>query len=75
MSPLFHRDRIVRATLGTDPAMVGKEVNPEALGRIADYLVECETAFAILRAKGWRGSITDIASAVPKAAHGPSTHD
>lgn len=71
VNAIFHRDRIVRATLGADPAMLGEVADPESLGQIAAYLHDCETAFDILRKRGYGEfgtSIIDMANAVPKAS-------
>lgn len=47
-----HRDNIVRAVLGTNPAMTATVANPEALDAIANVLAENERAKAMLCAQG-----------------------
>lgn len=49
---LEYRDQIVRAVLGTDPAMTAIVANPEALDAIANVLAENERAKAMLCANG-----------------------
>jgi len=66
---LMYRDQIVRAVLGTRPAMLGKEADVAAVNRIAQHLAETEAATELLRAKGYskRGmSMLDIVKALPQ---------
>lgn len=48
-----HRDNIVRAVLGTNPAMTATVANPEALDAIANVLAENERAKAMLCRNGY----------------------
>lgn len=60
---LIYRDQLVRAVIGTRPAMQAKEADPRALSRLCDRLVESEEALELARAAGYgqRGeSIADV---------------
>jgi hypothetical protein len=65
----MYRDQIVRAVLGTRPAMLSKEADAAAVNRIAQHLAETEAATELLRAKGYskRGmNLLDIIKALPQ---------
>jgi len=67
--PTVYRDQMVRAVLGARPAMLAKEADTAALGRLAQRLAEDEQAMELLRAKGYgkRGmSILDMVQALPE---------
>lgn len=67
---LIYRDRIVRAVLGTRPAMLAREADTTALDRICSALVEAEQAKQLLCAKGYglpSQSLSDLARALPNA--------
>jgi hypothetical protein len=66
-----HRDNIVRAILGTNPAMTAIVANPEALDAIANVLAENERAKAILCAKKYGApnmTIDAMVKLVPETA-------
>jgi hypothetical protein len=68
---LIYRDRIVRAVLGTRPAIMAKEVDGAALDRICRGLVEAEEAKQLLCAKGYgfpSQSLVDLVRALPSVA-------
>lgn len=68
--PTIYRDQMVRAVLGTRPAILAKEADTTALNRLAQRLAEDEQALELLRAKGYgrRGmSILDMVEALPPA--------
>lgn len=65
---LIHRDRIVRAVLGTRPAILAKEADAAAIDRICRGLADAEEAKQLLCAKGYgwpSQSLVDLARAVP----------
>jgi hypothetical protein len=49
----LYRDQIVRATLGTQPAILAKPHDQAALDRLAQRLADTEVAVELLRAKGY----------------------
>ena len=68
--PTVYRDQMVRAVLGTRPAMLAKEADTAALNRMAQTLAENEAAIELLRAKGYgkRGmNLLDMVKALPEA--------
>lgn len=68
---ILYRDLIVRAVLGSQPAMLGREADPAALERLCSHLADCEDANATLRAKGYGATgqtIAEIVRTVPVAA-------
>jgi hypothetical protein len=69
--PTVYRDQMVRAVLGTRPAMLAKEADTAALDRIAQRLAETEASMELMRAKGYgpRGmSLLDMIKALPQAS-------
>jgi hypothetical protein len=68
--PTVYRDQMVRAVLGTRPAILATEADTAALNRIAQHLAEVEAATELMRAKGYgaRGlGLLDMAKALPLA--------
>jgi hypothetical protein len=68
---LIYRDRIVRAVVGTRPAILAKEADTVALDRLCRGLVDAEEAKALLCAKGYGApaqSLVDLVRALPPAA-------
>ena len=66
----IYRDQIVRAVLGTRPAMLAKEADTAALNRIAQHLAETEAATELMRAKGYGvcgPGLLDMVKALPDA--------
>lgn len=47
---VIYRDQMVRAALGTRPAILAKEADTAALARLTQRLAEAEEAIQILRA-------------------------
>jgi len=65
---LIYRDRIVRAVVGTRPAILAKEADTAALDRICQGLVDAEEAKALLCAKGYGSpsqKMADLVRALP----------
>jgi hypothetical protein len=65
---LIYRDRIVRAVVGTRPAILAKEADTAALDRICRGLVDAEEAKQLLCAKGYgfpSQSLVDLVRALP----------
>lgn len=65
---LIYRDQMVRAVLGSRPAILAREADITALDRMAARLADAEEALEQLRAKGYgsRGqTLTEVASLVP----------
>ena len=65
---MVYRDQIVRAVLGSGPAILAKEANTTALDRMAARLADAEEALEQLRAKGYgsRGqTLTEVAHLIP----------
>lgn len=65
---LIYRDQMIRAVLGTRPAMLAKEADTAALDRLCQRLVEAEVAIGVLCAKGYGSpcqSLSSLARAVP----------
>jgi hypothetical protein len=63
-----YRDQMIRAVLGTRPAILAKEANTAALDSMAQRLAETEMATELLRAMGYgtRGmGILDMIKALP----------
>ena len=70
--PTVYRDQMVRAVLGTRPAMLAKEADTSALNRMAQTLAENEAAVELLRAKGYgkRGmTLLDMIKALPQTTN------
>lgn len=68
--PTVYLDQMVRAAIGTRPAMLAKTADTATLRRMAQTLAENEAAVELLRAKGYgkRGmSILDMVRALPDA--------
>jgi hypothetical protein len=59
-----YRHQIVRSVLGTHPAILAKEADPEALDGICRHLVDAEDAKALLRAHGCGRYTDSLASMV-----------
>jgi len=71
MHARYYRDMIVRAVLGTDPAMVAVVADPDALDLISAIMEDSERSKQILRAKGYGvagTSASSTAAMVPDAA-------
>jgi hypothetical protein len=67
---LIYRDRIMRAVVGTRPAILAKEADTTALDRICQGLVDAEEAKKLLCAKGYgfpSQSLADLVRALPPA--------
>lgn len=65
---LIYRDRIVRAVVGTRPAILAKEADTAALDRICRGLVDAEEAKQLLCAKGYGApsqSLADLVRSLP----------
>lgn len=70
MGARAYRDQIIRAVLGTVPAILSKEADTVALDCICQRLVECEEAIAIFRAKGYgkpEQGLVEVARMLPEA--------
>ena len=68
---LIYRDRIVRAVLGTRPAILAKEADTAAVDRICRAMADAEEAKQLLCAKGYgfpSQSLTDLVRTLPVAA-------
>jgi len=68
--PTVYRDQMVRAVIGTRPAMLAETADDAALVRLAQGLAEYEMAKELLRAKGYgrRGmGLLDMIKALPEA--------
>lgn len=71
---LIYRDRIVRAVLGTRPAVLAKEADTAAVDRICRGLVDAEEAKQLLCAKGYgfpSQSLADLVRDLPAAPRRP----
>lgn len=67
---LIYRDRIMRAVVGTRPAILAKEADTAAIDRICRGLVDAEEAKQLLCAKGYglpSQSLVDLVRALPPA--------
>ncbi|MGG7603531.1 hypothetical protein [Massilia sp. BKSP1R2A-1] len=67
---LIYRDQMVRAVLGSRPAILAKEADTTALERMATRLAEDEQALEHLRALGYgqRGmTLVEIVKTIPPA--------
>jgi hypothetical protein len=65
---LIYRDQMVRAVVGTRPAILAKEADTAALDRFCQRLADAEEAIQLLCAKGYgwpSQSLVDLARAVP----------
>lgn len=65
---LIYRDQMVRAVLGTRPAILAKEADTAALDRFCQRLAAAEEAIQLLCAKGYgwpSQSLVELARAVP----------
>lgn len=67
---LIYRDRIVRAVVGTRPAILAKEADTAALDRICHGLADAEEAKALLCARGYGFPSQSLVDLV-RAALGP----
>lgn len=68
--PTVYRDQMVRAVLGTRPAMLAKEADTAALNRMAQHMAETEAATELMRAKGYGRhglGLLDMVKALPDA--------
>lgn len=69
--PTVYRDQMVRAVLGTRPAMLAKEADTTALNRMAQHMAETEAATELMRAKGYSKhgmTLLDMVKALPQAS-------
>lgn len=67
---LIYRDRIVRAVVGTRPAILAKEADTAALDRICHTLADAEVEKSLLCSKGYGSpsqTIADLVRALPPA--------
>ena len=67
---LIYRDRIMRAVVGTRPAILAKEADTAALDRICQGLADAEEAKQLLCAKGYgfpSQSLADLVRRLPRA--------
>jgi hypothetical protein len=65
---LIYRDQMVRAVVGTRPAILAKEADTAALDRFCQRLADAEEAIQLLCAKGYgfpSQSLADLVRAVP----------
>jgi hypothetical protein len=65
---LIYRDQMIRAVLGTRPAILAKEADTAALDCFCQRLADAEEAIRLLCAKGYgwpSQSLVDLARAVP----------
>jgi hypothetical protein len=53
MDARYYRDLIIRAVLGSDPAMIAQVADGKTLDALAHTLAEAENAVSCLRAKGY----------------------
>jgi hypothetical protein len=66
--PLIYRDRIVRAVLGTRPAILAETADTATLDRLCLRLADAEEAIQLLCAKGYglpSQTLPDLIRAVP----------
>ncbi|MDN4052891.1 hypothetical protein QPK32_07365 [Massilia sp. YIM B02763] len=63
---LIYRDRIMRAVVGTRPAIMAKEADTAALDRICQGLADGEEAKQLLCAKGYGFPSQSLADLVRK---------
>lgn len=71
---LIYRDRIIRAVVGTRPAILAKAADTTALDRICSRLVDAEEAAQLLCAKGYGSpcqSLADLVRKLPPAVRYP----
>lgn len=74
----IYYSQIVRAVVGGQPVIVGREANPTALRAICARLVQAEEALQILAHKGYGkpgDRIDEIAAALPAKIIGANVHD
>ena len=70
----IYRHQLIRAVLGTRPAILAKEADTAALDRMCQRLVDAEEASSLLCAKGYghpSQSLADMIKALPEAATNP----
>jgi hypothetical protein len=63
-----YRFQIIRAVLGTKPAILARAHDLAALDRICEHLAQCEEAHDMLRQKGYGKAgmlIHEVAATVP----------
>lgn len=68
---LIYRDRIMRAVVGTRPAILAKEADAAAIDRLCMGLAEAEEAKQLLCAKGYgfpSQSLPDLVRKLPPAS-------
>lgn len=74
-----YRDQMIRAVLGSRPAILAREANTTALEQMAQRLADAEEALELLRARGYgmRGqTLVEVVRALPPAPPGPTQlHD
>jgi hypothetical protein len=78
MDARYYRDLIVRAVLGTNPAMIAQVADGPTLDAIAGQLAQAEDAVSVLRAKGYgvHGmNVSATARQVPEAPMRNEIHD
>lgn len=71
---LIYRDQMVRAVLGSRPAILAKEADTTALDRMAARLADAEKALELLRAKGYGNSgmlLHEVVITVPAQSRKP----
>jgi hypothetical protein len=65
---LIYRDQMIRAVVGTKPAVMAKEADITALDRFCQRLVDAEEAIGLLVAKGYgipSQSLADLVRPLP----------
>jgi len=73
--PRVYRDQMIRAVLGTSPAILAREANTTALESLSQRLADAEEAMEMARAKGYgaRGqSLVEMIKALPPAPPAPA---
>lgn len=66
--PTVYRFQMIRAVLGTHPAMLAREADPVALDCMSKRLADSEEAAALLVAKGYglpNQSLAELVRALP----------
>jgi hypothetical protein len=66
--PTVYRHQMIRAVLGTHPAMLAKEADPIALDCMSRRMADAEEAVQLLCAKGYGApsqSLVDLVRALP----------
>ncbi|KQQ93638.1 hypothetical protein [Massilia sp. Leaf139] len=70
MQVTVYRDHIIRTVFGQRPALLFKEVDSDALGRVCERLADAEDAKRIMRNKGYGQpwtSLVELARLLPDA--------